>query len=618
MIIKPSQLQFVAVILCDLFRRSASHAVQPNSEGFIMSAMYRFQCNASLQKIPMRLVALNVLFISAGAYADSCLRSEEHYCCSDGHGLNYTLPMFIPCQTIIDGGFEVQTIPKLMQVPHVTQCRRKKELGIPFGNRICRLPDCKNDPCTQGWCEETMTGYRCHSIADNEDINTTTLTSSITTIASTAAPTTNNTATTPTSTSTTTDETTTVPLPTTTRTSATTSPSSTQPTTTPSQQTSTAAPTTNNTATTPTSTSTTTDETTTVPLPTTTRTSATTSPSSTQPTTTPSQQTSTAAPTTNNTATTPTSTSTTTDETTTVPLPTTTRTSATTSPSSTQPTTTPSQQTSTAAPTTNNTATTPTSTSTTTDETTTVPLPTTTRTSATTSPSSTQPTTTPSQQICQSNPCLNGGTCIPILDTNSQQAFECECSLEFYGTLCECSTIHTPDVAGNRTYTFPNFWIPGNATSFDFMVSADNDAHIGLFPSNTTDEKYELAIGGWANTGGQILRVTTTPGGPDILYPQNSNVHDVSLSQIPDFDHYQLSFANGHIQLSHYDNGTVVMEARDHQQPLQVSYIGIWTGFGSVGYWRFPTFCPGIPAVTRSRQIIQPYIQTHDSLIQWN
>ncbi|XP_041476401.1 uncharacterized protein LOC121424718 [Lytechinus variegatus] len=420
-----------------------------------MSAMYRFECIASLQKIPMRLVALNVLLIAAGAYADSCLRSEEQNCCSDGHGLNYTLPMFTPCQTIMDGGLAVQTIPKLIQVPHVTQCRRKKELGIPFGNRICRLPDCKNGPCTQGWCEETMTGYRCHPIADNEDVNTTPLTTSITTIASTASPTTNNTATTPTTTSNITDETTTGPLPTTTRASATTF----------------------------------------------------------------------------------------------------------------------------------------------------------------TSPSSTRHTTTPPQQICQSNPCLNGGTCKTILVTNLQQAFECECSRDFYGQLCECSTLFTPDVDTSRTYTFPNLWIRGNVTSFDFMVSADNDAHIGLFPSNTTDEKYELAIGGWVNTGGQIVR-GSHPASWDILYPHTSNV---SLSQIPEFDHYQLSFANGHIQLSHYDNGTVVMEAQDSQQPLQVSYIGIWTGFGSVGYWRFPTFCPsGIPAMTRSRQISQSYMQISDSVIQGN
>ncbi|XP_041484939.1 uncharacterized protein LOC121431437 [Lytechinus variegatus] len=377
-----------------------------------MSAMYRFECYASLQKIPMSLVALYVLLISAGAYADSCLRSEEHNCCSDGHGLNYTLPMFTPCQTIMDGGLAVQTIPKIIQVPHVTQCRRKKELGILFGNRICRLPDCKNDPCTQGWCEETMTGYRCHPNADNKDVNTTTLTSYIISITSTAAPTTTGS------------------------------------------------------------------------------------------------------------------------------------------------------------------------------------LPTTPRTKATTSPWSTLPTTTPPQQVCQSNPCLNEGTCKPILGTNSQQAFECECSREFYGTLCECSTLYTPDVAFRRTYTFPNFWIPANVTSFDFMVSADNDAHIGLFPGNTTNEKYELTIGGWRNTGGRIIR-GTNPVSRDILYPPTYNV---SLSQIPEFDHYRLSFANGHIQLSQYDNGEVVMATRDSQrQPLQVSYVGIWTGFGSDGYWRFPTFCPSLP-----------------------
>eukprot|EP00057_Strongylocentrotus_purpuratus_P010003 XP_011664477.1 PREDICTED: uncharacterized protein LOC105438406 [Strongylocentrotus purpuratus] len=124
------------------------------------------------------------------------------------------------------------------------------------------------------------------------------------------------------------------------------------------------------------------------------------------------------------------------------------------------------------------------------------------------------------------------------------------------------------------------------------MVSADNDAHIGLYAGNVSDEKYELVIGGWANTGGYIERA----GGSDsstskVLYPVDKNPDSFSLSGIPDFNHYQLSFANGHIKLSRYGTQLALMSATDDPNPLAVNYVGIMTGFGSQGYWKLPTFC---------------------------
>eukprot|EP00057_Strongylocentrotus_purpuratus_P027639 XP_011682113.1 PREDICTED: uncharacterized protein LOC105446690 [Strongylocentrotus purpuratus] len=148
----------------------------------------------------------------------------------------------------------------------------------------------------------------------------------------------------------------------------------------------------------------------------------------------------------------------------------------------------------------------------------------------------------------------------------------------------QCPVFHTPDVGTTREYTFPGFRIAENVTSFDFMVSADNDAHIGLFASNVSHEKYEIAIGGWINTGGHIVR-DASPG-TQILSPRIS----VRLSGIPVYNHYQLSFANGHIKLSSYGTQLVLMSATD-PNPLAVTYVGMWTGYGSQGYWKFPTFC---------------------------
>ncbi|XP_030847009.1 uncharacterized protein LOC115926439 [Strongylocentrotus purpuratus] len=157
----------------------------------------------------------------------------------------------------------------------------------------------------------------------------------------------------------------------------------------------------------------------------------------------------------------------------------------------------------------------------------------------------------------------------------------------FYGPVCECPVLHTPDVGDTRRYAFPGFWIAENVTSFDFMVSADNDAHIGLFASNVSDEKYEIVIGGWNNARSVIGRSASS----DLLtWRELSPQQDFRLTGSPVFDHYQLSFANGYIKLSRYDTQLAFIDATD-LDPLAINCVGIMTGYGSVGYWKFPTFC---------------------------
>eukprot|EP00057_Strongylocentrotus_purpuratus_P014903 XP_011669377.1 PREDICTED: uncharacterized protein LOC105440651 [Strongylocentrotus purpuratus] len=90
--------------------------------------------------------------------------NETKTCCTDRFGLNYTLPMFFECpKKGHPNGSMVQTIPKL--IPYSFGgggCpRRESKLGVPPGRRVCRFPDCDMNPCENGWCEETMTGYRC-------------------------------------------------------------------------------------------------------------------------------------------------------------------------------------------------------------------------------------------------------------------------------------------------------------------------------------------------------------------------------------------------------------------------------------------------------------------------
>ncbi|XP_041463813.1 slit homolog 2 protein-like [Lytechinus variegatus] len=106
---------------------------------------------------------LSVLLICWSNVFTSSVVSHE-MTCSDGLGLNYTLPMFPECkEKLHPNGTMVQTIPKLIRFPSRSECQRRKDrLGIPHGHRLCRFPDCESNPCQNGWCEETMEGYECH------------------------------------------------------------------------------------------------------------------------------------------------------------------------------------------------------------------------------------------------------------------------------------------------------------------------------------------------------------------------------------------------------------------------------------------------------------------------
>ncbi|XP_063968554.1 uncharacterized protein LOC135157319 [Lytechinus pictus] len=108
------------------------------------------------------LLGLNIL----AEEIDPTLKTVS--CCNDEYGLNYTLPMFVHCtEKRHRNGSMIQTIPKLLPASSSegTVCRMKSELGIRPGLRICSFPDCLSNPCVNGWCEESMSGYQCHCIA---------------------------------------------------------------------------------------------------------------------------------------------------------------------------------------------------------------------------------------------------------------------------------------------------------------------------------------------------------------------------------------------------------------------------------------------------------------------
>ncbi|XP_041452511.1 uncharacterized protein LOC121405678 [Lytechinus variegatus] len=185
---------------------------------------------------------------------------------------------------------------------------------------------------------------------------------------------------------------------------------------------------------------------------------------------------------------------------------------------------------------------------------------------------------------CISSPCLNEGTC-----KETVIGFECICPENFYGATCSCPVLHTVNVGTTRQYTFPGLAVVPGMTSFDFEVSANNDAHIGLSRSNEEDVgyMYEIAIGGWENTGGAIRRLREVYEWDETY---QNHPATLALTGKPSYDHYRISFADGHIILYRYGNDIPLMEYID-PDPQQVNYVGIWTGFGSDGYWKFPSLC---------------------------
>ncbi|XP_030840779.1 hyalin-like [Strongylocentrotus purpuratus] len=95
------------------------------------------------------------------------VRAVKQSPCEDGYHLNYTLPMFEVCskrEHPVMG--MLQTIPKLIPTLSPAACSQRNENNaIPPGKRVCRFSDCLDEPCKNGWCEDTMTGFVCQCIA---------------------------------------------------------------------------------------------------------------------------------------------------------------------------------------------------------------------------------------------------------------------------------------------------------------------------------------------------------------------------------------------------------------------------------------------------------------------
>ncbi|CAH3137174.1 unnamed protein product [Porites lobata] len=120
---------------------------------------------------------------------------------------------------------------------------------------------------------------------------------------------------------------------------------------------------------------------------------------------------------------------------------------------------------------------------------------------------------------CESNPCLNGGTCHETCDVIGKR-FNCECGPHSYGKLCEAKTCTTPDWLYYNNSCFKVFteevpWFDArkscttigsnlisihsteenNFVQQEKSLISKSSAWIGLFNLNSTDRSYEWVDG---------------------------------------------------------------------------------------------------------------------------
>ena len=119
-----------------------------------------------------------------------------------------------------------------------------------------------------------------------------------------------------------------------------------------------------------------------------------------------------------------------------------------------------------------------------------------------------------------------------------------------------------------------------------FTVDAKNDAHIGFFsekkscPIHCLNEMYEIVIGGWANSQ-SVIRRGSQGSNKDLKATLNILKSNEDRSFWADAKDGLVRLGKG--KVIGYD---IVMKWQDNQ-PLDPSYVGFMTGWGSAGIWKF-------------------------------
>ncbi|XP_072163236.1 C3 and PZP-like alpha-2-macroglobulin domain-containing protein 8 [Diadema setosum] len=143
--------------------------------------------------------------------------------------------------------------------------------------------------------------------------------------------------------------------------------------------------------------------------------------------------------------------------------------------------------------------------------------------------------------------------------------------------------------SGPRQYVFLDVELSERPVVVDFEVSANNEANIALSSeTRSLVDMYRIVFGAWITKMVVIRRCATQPntGCHTVTVPFSNPV----LPGIPIYDHFWLTFDQGRLEIGRHGNQTPIIDWTD-PDPLPVNHIGLWTGWGSEGYWEFHSFC---------------------------
>ena len=113
-----------------------------------------------------------------------------------------------------------------------------------------------------------------------------------------------------------------------------------------------------------------------------------------------------------------------------------------------------------------------------------------------------------------------------------------------------------------------------------FTVRAKNDAHLGFF-SESQEQLYEIVIGGWGNAKSVLRRVIPSV----VAYNETATPNILNPNEDRPF---WADVKNGLIRLGSGNiiGNDIILKWQDNQ-PLDPTYVGFMTGFGSTGIWKF-------------------------------
>ncbi|XP_072040493.1 uncharacterized protein [Amphiura filiformis] len=140
----------------------------------------------------------------------------------------------------------------------------------------------------------------------------------------------------------------------------------------------------------------------------------------------------------------------------------------------------------------------------------------------------------------------------------------------------ECQTTVTPDDAYNYLYVWPD--IPVGATTFTFNVRAATDVHIALSPIHgDAQNMYEIVLGGWGNQNSAIRLCK----GCEV----QTYIHTPAILSATEYREFRVSFENDLVEVSRF--GEAPFLRFQNTDSIDIKYVGISTGFGSEGSWKF-------------------------------